>query len=303
MMEWITGIQRAIDYIEEHITEELDYEAIARESFSSSFHFQRVFSILCGYTLGEYIRSRRMTLAGIALAAGSERVIDVALRYGYDSPDSFARAFCKFHGIAPSQARSEGAKLKSFSRLSFRITLEGGTMMNYRIEKKPAMTLTGFKKRFEGTPLDRKDQDHHFWTATRLNQYILQGMARDCATAYEVIANIDDDGYDFYIASKLGDYALVHFEEELGDDIASRFEHLHLQETTYLVCETEKCEYPTEKIGDLYRKAVTEWLPSAGYELADLPEVDIIHWYYNEADPKVNQLRYVELWLPITAKK
>ena len=112
MMEWITGIQRAIDYIEEHITEELDYEAIARESFSSSFHFQRMFSILCGYTLGEYIRSRRMTLAGIALATGSERVIDVALRYGYDSPDSFAKAFCKFHGITPSQARSEGAKLK-----------------------------------------------------------------------------------------------------------------------------------------------------------------------------------------------
>lgn len=85
-------------------------------------------------------------------------MIDVALRYGYDSPDSFARAFCKFHGITPSQARSEGAKLKSFSQLSFRITLEGGTMMNYRIEKKPAMTLTGFKKRFEGTPLDRRDR-------------------------------------------------------------------------------------------------------------------------------------------------
>ena len=176
-------------------------------------------------------------------------------------------------------------------------------MMNYRIEKKPAMTLTGFKKHFDGTPLERKQQDHHFWMSTRLNQYILQGMARDCATAYEVITNIDDDGYDFYIASKLGGYALEHFEEELGDEIASRFEHLHLQETTYLVCETEKCEYPTEKIGDLYRKAVTEWLPTAGYELADQPELDIIHWYYNEADPKVNQLRYVELWLPITEKK
>ena len=302
-MEWITGIQRAIDYVEEHITEELDYEQIARESFSSSFHFQRVFSILCGYTLGEYIRNRRLTLAGMALAAGRERVIDVALRYGYDSPDSFAKAFQKFHGITPSQARSKGANLKSFSRLSFRITLEGGTTMNYRIEKKEAMILTGFKQHFEGTPLDRKQQDHHFWMSTRLNQYILQGMARDCTTAYEVITNIGDDGYDFYIASKLNSWAREHFEEELGEEIASRFEHLHLQETTYLVCETEKCEYPTEKIGDLYRKAVTEWLPSAGYELADQPELDLIHWYYNEADPKVNQLRYVELWLPITAKK
>lgn len=302
-MEWIAGIQRAINYIEDHITEELDYEAIARDSFSSSFHFQRVFSILCGYTLGEYIRSRRLTLAGIALAVGGERVIDVALRYGYDSPDSFAKAFQKFHGIPPSQARSKGAKLKSFSRLSFKITLEGGTIMNYRIEKKPAMILTGYRNRFEGTPLDRKQQDHHFWTSTRLNQYILQGMARDCATAYEVITNIGDDGYDFYIASKLNNWALEHFEEELGGEIASRFVHLNVQEATYLVCETEKCHYPTEKISDLYRKAVTEWLPSAGYELADLPEIDVIHWYYSENEADVNQLRYVELWLPITEKK
>ncbi|MBR5547424.1 MAG: AraC family transcriptional regulator [Clostridia bacterium] len=302
-MEWITGIQRAIDYVEEHITKELDYEKIARESFSSSFHFQRVFSILCGYTLGEYIRNRRLTLAGVALAAGRERVIDVALRYGYDSPDSFAKAFQKFHGITPSQARSKGANLKSFSRLSFRITLEGGTTMNYRIEKKETMVLTGFKRHFEGTPLDRKQQDHHFWMSTRLNQYILQGMARDCTTAYEVITNIGDDGYDFYIASKLNSWAREHFEEELGEEIASRFEHLPLQATTYLVCETEKCEYPTEKISDLYRKAVTEWLPSSGYEMADLPEVEIIHWYYNEDDPAVRQLRYVELWLPITEKK
>ena len=302
-MEWITGIQRAIDYIEAHLTEELHYERIAKESFSSSFHFQRVFSILCGYTLGEYIRSRRMTLAGIELATGSQKVIDVALRYGYDSPDSFSKAFQKFHGIAPSQARSKGAKLKSFSRLSFKIMLEGGTTMNYRIEKKPAITLTGFGTHFEGTPLDRKQQDHHFWMSTRLNQYILQGMARDCTTAYEVITNIGDAGYDFYIASKLSAYAMEHFEEELGDEIASRFEHLTLQEATYLVCETEKCDYPTEKIGDLYRKAVTEWLPSAGYELAELPELDIIHWYYSETEPKVSQLRYVELWLPITEKK
>ena len=301
-MEWITGIQRAINYIEAHLTEEMDYELIAKESFSSSFHFQRTFSILCGYTLGEYIRSRRLTLAGIELAAGKQRVIDVALRYGYDCPDSFAKAFHKFHGITPSQARSEGAKLKSFSRLSFKITLEGGTTMNYRIEKKPAMTLTGFRKHFEGTPLNRQQQDHRLWMSTRLNQYILQGMARDCATAYEVITNINDDGYDFYIASKLGDWALEHFNEQLGE-LANRFEHLHVQEAAYLVCETEKCEYPTEQIGDLYRKAVTEWLPSSGYELAELPEIDIIHWYYNENDPKVHQLRYVELWLPIIEKK
>ena len=96
-MDWIIGMQKAIDYIEEHITEEIDYEMVAQQSFSSSFHFQRVFSILCGYTLGEYIRCRRLSLAGAELALGKIKVIDAAVKYGYDSPDSFGRAFQKFH--------------------------------------------------------------------------------------------------------------------------------------------------------------------------------------------------------------
>ena len=151
-MDWITGMQKAIDYIEENLTEEIDYEKVAAESFSSSYHFQRVFSILCGYTLGEYIRLRRLSLAGAELANGKDKVIDIALKYGYDSPDSFAKAFQKFHGITPSQARADGSMLKSFSRLSIKISLEGGSTMNYRIEEKSPMILTGFKVHFTGTP-------------------------------------------------------------------------------------------------------------------------------------------------------
>lgn len=121
-MDWITGIQNAINYVEDHLTEEIAYEAVARESFSSSYHFQRVFSILSGYTLGEYIRCRRLSLAGMELATGKDKVIDIAAKYGYESPDSFAKAFQKFHGITPSQARGNGAMLKNFSRLSLNIS-------------------------------------------------------------------------------------------------------------------------------------------------------------------------------------
>ena len=137
-MDWISGIQRAIDYIEEHLCEDIDYARVAAQSASSSYYFQRVFGILCGYTLGEYIRMRRLTLAGAELSGGGARVIDVALKYGYDSPDSFAKAFYKFHGITPSAAREEGATLRSFSRLSIKISLEGGNTMDYRIEEKSA---------------------------------------------------------------------------------------------------------------------------------------------------------------------
>ena len=139
-MDWIIGMQKAIDYIEDHLTETIDYDDVAAQSYSSSYHFQRVFSILCGFTVSEYIRNRRLTLAGAELAMGDAKVIDVALKYGYESPDSFAKAFQKFHGILPSQARSNGSNLKSFSRLVLKFSLEGGSMMDYRIEEKEELT-------------------------------------------------------------------------------------------------------------------------------------------------------------------
>ena len=133
-MDWTTGLQRAIDYVEDHLAEPLDYAEIARQAYSSSFHFQRIFSILCGYTLGEYIRSRRLTLAGNDLLRTDSKVIDVALKYGYDSPESFSRAFARFHGVLPSRVKSGTIPLKSFSRLSVKLILEGGSLMDYRIE-------------------------------------------------------------------------------------------------------------------------------------------------------------------------
>ena len=154
-MDWITGMQKAIDYIEDHLTEQIDYDTVAAQSFSSSYHFQRVFSILCGFTLGEYIRNRRLSLAGMELAAGGERILDIALKYGYESPDGFAGAFRKFHGILPSQVRGKQEALKSFSRLRLKFSLEGGFVMNYKVEKKPELVFTGYKRRFTGTPAER----------------------------------------------------------------------------------------------------------------------------------------------------
>lgn len=172
-MDWITGMQKAIAYIELHLTEEIDYEKVAAESFSSTYHFQRVFSILCGYTLGEYIRLRRLSLAGAELVSSKEKVIDVALKYGYDSPDSFAKAFQKFHGITPSETRTNSKMLRSFSRLSLKISLEGGNTMNYRIEEKNEMILTGYKRRFSGVPDEREEQEKDMYVNTRVFQYIL----------------------------------------------------------------------------------------------------------------------------------
>jgi AraC family transcriptional regulator len=300
-MDWITGMQKAIDYIERNITLELDYEEIAKQSFSSSYHFQRVFSILCGYTLGEYIRNRRLTLAGAELASGHIKVIDTALKYGYESPDSFAKAFFKFHGITPSAAREPGATIRSFARLSIKISLEGGTVMDYRIEEKPGVIFTGYKKHFTGVPGERFDQEENFYVHTRANQYLLKGMAKDPVTEYCIMTDFDDDGYDFYIANILPDYMREHIEDDsvLGKEDAKRFINIEIPAHTYAVFETEPAKFPTLLHLPLRKQIITEWLPSSEYILSDAPEISVIHWYRKPNDEK----RYIELWIPVEKKQ
>lgn len=178
-MNWIQGIQRAVNYIELHMLETIDYEEAAKQAYSSSFHFQRIFSILCGYTLGDYIRMRRLSLAGKDLSSSNIRVIDAAHKYGYDSPESFSRAFSRFHGVTPSEAKHGSAALKSFSQLSVKLTLEGGNTINYRVEKKEAFPLICRKLRASNkTEVTAKELISNFWsesimdgTIQTLNRY------------------------------------------------------------------------------------------------------------------------------------
>lgn len=286
-MDWITGMQKAIDFIEDHITEDLDYEQIAAKAYVSSFHFQRVFSIMCGFTLGEYIRNRRLTLAGTELASRKLRVMDAALKYGYESPDSFAKAFTRFHGIPPSAARGPGASLKSFGRLSIKILWEGGSIMNYRIEEKPALSFIGYKTRFTGDASGRFEQERDFWVNTRHEQSILAPM-RDTKENiwYDVNTNFDDEGYDHSIAVTS------------GQNPPEGFERIEIPAQIYVICETERAEFPTLLHGDLRKKIITEWLPSSDYVLAETPEIAVTHWFQRSDDEQ----RYIELWMPVERK-
>jgi len=301
-MDWTAGLSGAIEYIEENLTGEVDYAEAARRACSSPYHFQRVFSILCGCTLGEYIRGRRLTLAGNELqcadgkAAGG-KIIDIALKYGYESPDSFSRAFTHFHGVSPSAARERGTQLRSFSRLHLKLTLEGGNIMDYRIEEKEARIYTGYGRRFEGAPGDRWAQEKDFWEHTRANQYLLNGLAGDVVTQYTLIKNIGDDGYDFYIAALLPDVMRERINEDcvLGAEDAKRFEMIEVPGTTYAVFETDRQPFPVKLHMELRRKVVSEWLPSSGYELAEGAEINVLHWYQKPEHEK----RYIELWLPV----
>lgn len=142
-MEWLNRMRDALDYMERHMTEPVNMDEIAKAACSSPFHFQRMFNLLTGVTVAEYIRKRRLTLAAQELAMTPVRVLDVALKYGYDSPEAFAKAFRKAHGITPSAAREPGTVLKAFPRLSFHLSLKGDKEMDYRIVHKEVFKVVG----------------------------------------------------------------------------------------------------------------------------------------------------------------
>lgn len=261
-MDWITGIQRAIDYVESHLTEEIDFEAVAKEAYSSPFHFQRLFSFLCGYTLGDYVRMRRLSLAAEDLSRGEAKIIDVALKYGYDTPESFSRAFTRFHGISPSEAKN-GAGVKLFSPLFVKLILEGGTKMDYRIEKLDAFQIICKRKKVAKPESETATKDiSEFW-----NECAREGVtARICSYFPE--------------NSRLGGLLGVCFSSETDENyfpyaigveydgraIADKdLEVVTVPAHTYAVF-TSRGKMP-EAFQETYHKIVTEFFPqSVKYE-------------------------------------
>ena len=172
-MEWMAIIGDSVQYIEDHITEDISAENIAKAVGVSPFYFQKGFAMLCGFSVAEYIRNRRLALAGNDLLITDEKVIDIAMKYGYDSPDSFTKAFTRFHGVSPSSVRKDEVLLKTFAPLKLKISLEGGYLMDYKIIKKDAFTVIANAKTFpyEGA----KEVVPQFWQEhfqTGMGQYI-----------------------------------------------------------------------------------------------------------------------------------
>ena len=193
MQGWIEGFQASMSFIEENLTELPDITEIAGIAGLSPFYYQRIFGALCGITVGDYIRARRMTLAAQELAGTDAKVIDVALKYGYDSPDSFARAFQRFHGITPSAAKEAGAHLKSFAPMHIKISLEGGIMLDYRISEKAPFTIVGLKRRFNSDT--SYEEIPKFW-----NEWLAQGEKRPIMGTFGVCIDMDGKNFDYWIA-------------------------------------------------------------------------------------------------------
>ena len=141
-MNWIEQIEKAVAYIEANLQDELTVDDVARAVFVSPAHFHKAFNLLCGYTVGEYIRNRRLSEAGRELMSGDCSITEIALRYGYDSTDSFTRAFTRFHGDTPSRVKRSARTIKAFAPLKLNLLMKGGYIMDYRIVRKPAFDVS-----------------------------------------------------------------------------------------------------------------------------------------------------------------
>ena len=292
-MEWISGIQRAIDYIESQLTDEIDFEEAAREAYSSSFHFQRVFSILCGFTLGDYVRMRRLALAANDIIHNDEKIIEIAMKYGYDSPESFTRAFTRFHGVTPSEAK-RGAVVKSFSRLSVKLTLTGGTTMDYRIEKVKDFKIVCKKKQVTKPENATATADiSAFWdecekdgTIAKICGYLpkeprFKGLLGICFS-FDMEANKFPYGIGVeYDGTPLADDSL---------------EVVDIPESTFVVFEC-RGKMP-ECFSDTYKKIVTEFFPqNSRYEYGQGVELEVY-----PSDDIDNPNYYCEIWITVNEK-
>lgn len=281
-MEWIERLNDAIRYIEDHLTDQIDYEQLGKIACCSSYHFQRMFTYMAGIPLSEYIRRRKMSLAAVDLQGTGMKIIDVAGKYGYQSPTAFNRAFRSVHGIAPSAVKNEGVSVKSFPPITFKITVKGVEEMNYRIETKEAFRIVGVS-----VPL-QKDIEKNFAVIPQKWQEIstdgtlqrLIGMMDTPPMGVLGISTCNDtEPWRYYIA--------VSTSQEKGE----------LSE--YIVPQATWAVFPgegtNESIQELERRIVTEWLPTSGYEYGNAPDVEV----YLNPDPQ--NAKY-EVWIPVVKK-
>mgnify|MGYP002510763406 FL=1 len=282
-MEWMEAIGEAIDYIEAHIEEEIILNDIANQVHVSPFYFHRGFSMLCGYSLNEYIRNRRLSLAGGELISSDITVMELAIKYGYESPDSFTRAFSRFHGISPSAVRKGNAAVKSFAPLKLTISLKGGYLMEYKITKKESFTVLAAAKEFSYENAKREIPE--FW-----QEHYASGKGETVCGMFGI--NIDpqmgNERFEYLIAD------IYHPSVEVPEGFVMKT----IPAFTWAVFPCRGAL--PDALQDVNVKIFSEWLPAlkeyefaAGYcvEMYDSPDK------YPKGTADENY--YTEIWIPV----
>jgi AraC family transcriptional regulator len=287
-MDTLRSMNNAMAYIEEHLTEDIDYRKISKIAYCSEYHFKRMFSFLSGVSLSEYIRRRKLTLAAFDLKDRDLRIIDVAMKYGYSSADSFSRAFHSMHGILPSEARSNNIQLKAYPRMTFQLSIKGGCEMNYRIVEKESFKLVGFKKR---VPIIFEGVNPEIAKMAEL-------LSSEAIKQLKAISDVEPTG----IISASTNFSEGRMEEKgeldhyIGVATSSNetldFDVLSIEPGTWAVFESIG-PFP-ETLQNVWGRIYSEWFPSSGYEVTLGPEI-----LWNESPDTDNPNYRSEIWIPV----
>ncbi len=282
-MNWLDGLNQAIDYIEKNLQEEINYEEIADMFGYSVYHVQRVFAMIAGVPLSEYVRNRRLSMAAIELQNGDNKVIDISLKYGYSSPNSFNRAFRTFHGVAPSDLKQEGVTIKAYPPLCFELAIKGAHMMEYRLVKKKAFRIVGAKLQTTMENGVCYQDAPTFWSST------IQTGKHNAVLALmnqEPFGLLGVSNYSDNFATGVFDYYIASSSDRPVPEGMTEF---IVPESTWAVFPCN--DIKPETIQNLEHSIVMEWLPTSGYEFAQAPDMEL----YDENGK-------VEIWLPVKSR-
>lgn len=280
-------LNQVIDYIEDHLTDELSLEVISEYAGVSDYHFRKLFFYLSGLTLSEYIKNRKLSEANKDLLNG-EKVTDVAFKYGYQSMDGFTRAFKKWSGFLPSDVIKKGVS-KSFPKLSFVIAVKGGISMKFRIEDKPAFNLVGVSKRvpmqFEGVNNEIVKLAESITDEQKAEMHALQNIE-----PYEIVnASYDADAKFLKEEGELTHLIGVLTTE---NQVSDRLEKVPVKACTWAVFPNEG-PFPS-MLQETMAKVYSEWLPSSDYEVIDAPVFS-----FTKMDKDKKDYAYSEVWIPV----
>jgi AraC family transcriptional regulator len=288
----------AIEVIENDITNEINFEMLSRIMETSVFNFQRMFSFITNVSVLEYVRRRRLTLAAFELQNSNLKIIDIAIKYGYDSHESFTRAFQKLHGITPSQAKKKGTELKAYPRLVFSLSVKGDVEMNYKIEKKPEFKMFGLEK----VIITKNEQNFidvpKFWKESHENGKLGKliddsGLKIDkdyeglCAlNALMCYEDTGENTFPYLIG------AIVNENSNINN-----YKVVKIPEYKWAIFKTDYYtkEDTSNVIQNVWKRIFSEWFPTSVYKHANLPELEM---YYMLKDGR----EYCEIWIPIDKK-
>lgn len=292
-MDWLDKMNAALNYLEAHLDGVVDYEALAQKACCSSYHFQRMFSFISGVPLSEYIRRRRLTLAAFALQNSDIKVIDLALKYGYESPEAFSRAFSRMHGTTPMSARSRGVMLKAYPRLSFQISIKGECELDYRIEEKEAFEVFGLELQTNVIDGICYKEIPAFWEACEGNGSCL----RLAGAAKKEPQELLDVGVT-YGHSPNGDMRyMIGCLKEPGMQTEG-FCQLQIPAQTWAVFSVDwQGPESDSNLHEVWQRIYSDWFPTADYEHADC-DFDM-EMYFGHTPSEYG----VAIWIPVTKKR